>query len=318
MTRPTVQEPEQGLRRTKPLLTRRRRELSSRTFQALLLAFVALIIFGPLIVLAIFSFNDSQVLAFPLKGFTTEWYAKAFENTDLREALWNSVKIAVPVTIICLVVGTLAAVGLARHFFWGRGGAAGLVALPLVLPWLVIGISGLLFFDLMFRSLPPWVFQYVLPFFRDERPNLWTAGAMHLVVAFPLVTALVSAQLYRIERNLEEAAMDLGATRRQALRLVILPLLVPTLAASAIFVFSWSFNNFIVSFFTLGFETTFPVWVFSSLRRARNLPVVNAVSTMVSMVQILVVWVAWRALRWQSERQGQDFREVLTGGGQGG
>lgn len=300
----------------KPLLTRRRRELSSRTFQGLLLAFVAVIIFGPLLVLAIFSFNDSQVLAFPLKGFTTEWYGKAFENADLREALWNSIKIALPVTVICLFLGTLSAVGLARYVFRGRGAAAGLVALPLVLPWLVIGISGLLFFDLMFRTLPDWVYTYIFPFFGDQRPNLWTAGAMHLVVAFPLVTALVSAQLYRIERNLEEAAMDLGATRRQALRLVILPLLVPTLAASAIFVFSWSFNNFIVSFFTLGFETTFPVWVFSSLRRARNLPVVNAVSTFVSVIQVLVVWVAWRVLRWQSEKQGQDFREVLTAGGQ--
>ena len=94
---------------------------------------------------------------------------------------------------------------------------------------------------------------------------------------------------------------------------MILPLLVSTLAASAIFVFSWSFNNFIVSFFTLGFETTFPVWVSSSLRRARNLPVVNAISTLVSVIQVLVVWVAWRLLRRQFERQGQDFREILAG-----
>ena len=304
---------EPGPRLKRPLLTRRRRNASSRTLQGLLLAFVAVVIFGPLVVLAVFSFNDSKVLAFPLKGFTTEWYGAAFENANLREALWNSVKVAVPVTVICLVLGTLSAVGLARYAFRLRGAVASLVALPLVLPWLVIGISGLLFFDLVFRGMPDWVFTYVLPFFRDQRPSLWTAGAMHLVVAYPLVTVLVAAQLYRIERNLEEAAMDLGATPRQALRLVILPLLVSTLAASAIFVFSWSFNNFIVSFFTLGFETTFPVWVFSSLRRARNLPVVNAISTLVSVIQVIVVWVAWRLLRRQSERQGQDFREILAG-----
>jgi spermidine/putrescine transport system permease protein len=276
--------------------------MNSRILQGLLLGFVGLVIFGPLIVLAIFSFNDSQVLAFPLKGLTIDWYEQALGNADLREALWNSIKIAVIVTPLCLVLGTLSAVGLTRYVFKGRGPAAALVALPLVLPWLVIGISGLLFFDWVSRNL----FQLEL--------SLITAGAMHIVVAFPLVTALVSAQLYRIERNLEEAAMDLGATRRQALRLVILPLLVPTLAASAIFVFSWSFNNFIVSFFTLGFESTFPVWVFSSLRRARNLPVVNAISTLVSVIQVLVVWGAWRVLRWQSEKQGQDFREVLAGG----
>lgn len=284
------------------MLTRQRRERTSRVLQGMLLGFVGLVIFGPLIVLAIFSFNDSQILAFPLKGFTTDWYDKAFGNADLREALWNSIKIAVPVTVICLVLGTLSAVGLTRYVFRGRGPIAALVALPLVLPWLVIGISGLLFFDWVNRN----VFGLEL--------SLMTAGAMHVVIAFPLVTALVSAQLYRIERNLEEAAMDLGATPRQALRLVILPLLIPTLAASTIFVFSWSFNVFIVSFFTLGFESTFPVWVFSSLRRARNLPVVNAISTFVSVIQVLVVWGAWKVLRWQTERQGQDFREVLAGG----
>ena len=120
--------------------------------------------------------------------------------------------------------------------------------------------------------------------------------------------------LVSIPPSLEEAALDLGALPREAYRLVVLPLLVPTLAASAIFVFSWSFNNFIVSFFTLGFESTFPVWVFSSLRRSRNLPIVNSISTLVSAVQIVVVWVAWYLLKRQSERRGQDFGKVLAGG----
>lgn len=285
------------------LLTRGRRETTARWLQALLLFFVALVVFGPLLVLAIFSFNDSTVLAFPLKGFTTQWYTKALDNQNLIESLWNSIRVAVVVTPVCLVLGVLSAVGITRHVFRGRGAVTGLVMLPLVLPWLVIGISGLLFFNWISTNL----FEVEL--------SLWTAGIMHVVVAYPLVTALVSAQLYRIDRELEEAAMDLGATRREALRLVILPLLVPTIVASAIFVFSWSFNNFIVSFFTLGFDSTFPVWVFSSLRKARNLPVVNAISTLVSVIQIVVVWLMWRFLRWNSERQGQDFREVLTGGG---
>jgi len=260
-----------------------------------------LIAFGPLLILALFSFNDSEILAFPLKSFTTDWYRQALENAALRESLWNSIKIALVVTPISLILGTLAAVGLTRFVFRGRAIAGGLIAIPLVLPWLVIGISALLFFD--------WASRNIV----DFKLSLVTAGLMHVVVAFPLVTALVSAQLVGIPPSLEEAALDLGALPREAYRLVILPLLIPTLAASAIFVFSWSFNNFIVSFFTLGFESTFPVWVFSSLRRSRNLPIVNSISTLVSVVQIAVVWGAWYVLKRQSERRGQDFGKVLAG-----
>lgn len=279
-----------------PWLTRRRRDLSARALQALLIAFVMLVLFGPLLVLVVFSFNDSPILALPLRGLTTEWYGKAFADASLMESLRNSVEVAAIVTPVCLVLGVLSGMGLTRFRFRFRGAVAGFVGLPLVMPWLVIGIGGLLFFS-----------QVQVPL------SLWTAGVMHVVVAFPLVTALVSAQLARIDPAIEEASLDLGATRRETLRLVILPLLVPTLAASAVFVFSWSFNNFIVSFFTLGFDNTFPVWVFSSLRKARSLPVVNAISTLVSVIQIAVVWATWRMLRWHAERSGQDFRQMLGG-----
>ena len=86
---------------------------------------------------------------------------------------------------------------------------------------------------------------------------------MHLVVTFPLVVAIVSAGLVRFQRSLEEAAIDLGATQWQMLRYVVLPQIAPSLAAAAIFAFAWSFNNFEISFFTGGFDQTFPVWVFS-------------------------------------------------------
>ena len=280
-----------------PFLTRRRRMLVARSLQGFLIGFVMLVLFGPLIVLAVFSFNDSLILSLPLKGFTTDWYSKAFADESLMESLLNSIKVAAVVTPVCVVLGLLSGMGLTRFRFRGRGAVAGFIGLPLVLPWLVIGIGGLIFFSQL-----------------NIRLSLLTAGAMHVVVAFPLVTALVSAQLMRLDPALEEAGLDLGATRRVTLRLIVLPLLVPTLVASTIFVFSWSFNNFVVSFFTLGFENTFPIWVFSSLRKARALPVVNAISTLVSIAQVILVWGAWRMLRRQAERSGQDFREVLGGG----
>ena len=109
---------------------------------------------------------------------------------------------------------------------------------------------------------------------------------MHLVVTFPLVVAIVSAGLVRFQRSLEEAAIDLGASQAQMLRYVVLPQIAPSLAAAGIFAFAWSFNNFEISFFTGGFEQTFPVWVFSILRQSENLPLVNAVSTVIAVAQI--------------------------------
>jgi ABC-type spermidine/putrescine transport system permease subunit II len=120
---------------------------------------------------------------------------------------------------------------------------------------------------------------------------------MHVVSTFPLVAAIVSARLVRFDPSLEEAGLDLGATPREVLRHVVLPQLAPALAAAAIFAFSWSFNNFEISFFTAGFELTFPIWVFSTLRHAQNLPVVNAISTLVSAIQVLAVYAAWRMVR---------------------
>lgn len=282
---------------SQPILTRRRRERLALGAQAALLLLVALLLFGPVIVLAVFSFNDSQILAFPLKGFTSNWYSEALDNASLMDSLWASLRIAAIVTPICMVLGILSAFGLSRFRFRGKGGVTGFIALPLVMPWLLIGVGALVFFSRL-----------------DVDLSFWTIGVMHIVVTFPLVTALLSAQLSRMAPQLQEAAMDLGATPRVALRLVVLPLLYPSLAAAAIFAFSWSFNNFTVSFFTAGFDETFPIWIFSSLRRARNLPVINAISTLVSVVQISVVYLTWKVLRIRAERNGIDIRDVIAGG----
>ena len=136
--------------------------------------------------------------------------------------------------------------------------------------------------------------------------NVRTIVAMHVVVAFPLVAAIVSARLVRFDSRLEEAARDLGATNREVLRYIVIPHLVPALAAAAILAFSYSFNNFVISFFVSGFQLTFPIWVFSTLRHAQNVPIVNAISTLVSLVQIAIVYAAWRLWRRRSRRVADD------------
>ena len=160
----------------------------------------------------------------------------------------------------------------------------GLVGAPLVVPWLLIGVGGLLFFSRLHVPL-----------------SLQTIGVMQVVSIFPLVTAIVAARLVRFDTSLEEAARDLGATQWEVLRYIVLPLIAPALAAAAIFAFSWSFNNFTISYFTAGFQSTFPIWVFSTLNHAKNVPIVNAISTLVAAVQVVILYAAWRLSRhWQS------------------
>ena len=265
----------------------------------LLVAVVLVILFGPVLMLALFSFNDSSIISLPWAGFTTHWYEDAWANDQARDAIVNSLVVASVVTVASLVLGTAAAWGLTRLRFAGRGAIAGLHGSVLVVPWLIIGVAGLIFFSELGVSL-----------------SLKTVALMHLVVTFPLVVAIVSAGLVRFQRSLEEAAIDLGASQLQMLRHVVLPQIAPSLAAAGIFAFAWSFNNFEISFFNGGFEQTFPVWVFSILRQSENLPLVNAVSTVIAAVQIVVVFGAWQLIKALSRRRGDekgDLTDLVAG-----
>ena len=269
--------------------------LPARIARVVFLVFVLLLLYGPLAILALFSFNDAIVIALPFETFTLEWYREALQNTLVRESLKNSIVLATVVMPISVLLGTLAAFAVTRFAYRMRSGVAVLVGGPLVVPWLLISVGLLLFFS------------------RIEMPlGFLTIGLSHVVVAFPLVAAIISARLLRFDPRQEEAARDLGATNTEVLRYVILPHLAPALAASAVLAFSYSFNNFVITFFTGGFELTFPTWVFSTLRHAQNVPIVNAISTLVSAVQlgvILLVWWLWN--RRARRHAGVDPMEML-------
>jgi spermidine/putrescine transport system permease protein len=258
----------------------RRRELLNAWGWRAFLGLVGTALFGPLVILVLFSFNDSTILTFPLEGFTFEWYGKALADPGLRKALGNSFGVAFVVAPLCLVLGTLAAFGLTRFRFRGRGLVSGLVGAPLVLPWLIIGIAALMGYARTNIDL-----------------SLRTVIATQTICTFPLVTAIVSAQLFRFQRVQEEAAIDLGCSRLQVLLHVILPHIFPALAAAAIFAFTWSFNNYEISAFTLGFQETFPVWVYSSVRDPEHTAIVNAISALISAAQVVMIWGALKLLR---------------------
>ncbi|MGA7434656.1 MAG: ABC transporter permease [Solirubrobacterales bacterium] len=265
-----------------------------------LVVLVMLILFGPVLLLALFSFNDSTVISLPWEGFTTKWYTAAINDNGAVTAIGNSVLVASIVMVVSLVLGTLAAWGLTRINFRGRPLVAGIHGAVLVVPWLIIGVAGLIYFSQL---------NYAL--------SLQTIMLMHIVVTFPLVVAVVAAGLIRFDRSIEEAAIDMGANQFQMMRYVVLPQIAPSLAAAAIFAFAWSFNNFEISFFTGGFEQTFPVWVFGVLRHSSNLPVVNAASTVIAVAQVLLVFALWYGMKLMNKRRGgsdQDMAKMMTGG----
>src|SRR5262249_55534871 len=164
--------------------------------------------------------------------------------------------------------------------FRGRAAIGGLVGAPLILPWLIIGIAALMAYGRVHVPL-----------------SLQTVIATQTICTFPLVTAIVAASLFRFQVVQEEAAIDLGCSRLQVLRHVILPHIAPALAASAIFAFTWSFNNFEISFFTIGFQQTFPIWVYSSVRNPDHTAIVNAIFIVISVVQVGLIYAAVRLLR---------------------
>jgi spermidine/putrescine transport system permease protein len=256
------------------------RRAGTTWFWRAFLAFAGLLLFGPLVILVLFAFNDSNVLAFPFEGLTTRWFTALFDDQLLVKALTNSLVIASMVAPACLVLGTLTAFGLTRFRFRGRGLVSGLVGAPLVLPWLIIGIAALMAYARLDVSL-----------------SRATVIATQIICTFPLVTAIVAAQLFRFEKAQEEAAIDLGCSRLQVLRHIIVPHIAPALAASSIFAFTWSFNNYEISLFTIGFDQTFPIWVYSSVRNPDHTAVVNAVSTLISGVQVVLIAFAVRLLR---------------------
>jgi spermidine/putrescine transport system permease protein len=264
---------------------RRRRTLNAWGWRGFL-AFVGLMLFGPLVILVLFSFNDSNILSFPLEGFTTKWYSEALTDPVLRTALSNSFQVAFVVAPLCLVLGTLAAFGLTRFRFRGRGVIGGLVGAPLVLPWLIIGIAALMGYARANIDL-----------------SLKTVVATQTVCTFPLVTAIVAAQLFRFQKVQEEAAIDLGCSRLQVLRHIILPHIGPALAAAGIFAFAWSFNNYEISAFVLGFQQTFPVWVYSNVRSPDHTAIVNAVSALISLAQVVLIWFALKLMRMRTGDQ---------------
>lgn len=234
-------------------------------------------LYFPLGILFLFSINEGVVFAFPLKGLTLHWYRDMFSNTELLQAAWSSLKVAVGSSVAATVLGTTAAIALLRFQFRGKTPFVALALAPLLVPYIILGAALLI----LFASL------------QIER-SLWTVVIAHTIVSLPYVLLVVMARMVGFDKHLEEAAADLGATYGYTLRRVILPLIVPAILAAWLVAFTVSFDEFILASFLIGRRPTLPVYLLSQLRFANRFPQVVAMTVMVMLASLgLVLLAQW-------------------------
>lgn len=248
--------------------------LALKTFTALVL--VALYL--PVVVLVIFSFNDNMVTTLPLRGFTLDWYHKAFSNEDMLRAAANSLYVGVLATALTLVIGTAAAFAIDRTEFPGKAVFRRLVVLPLVLPGIITGISMLNLFRMMGMNL-----------------SLTTVILGHATALISVVVTQVYARLLRVNRRIEEASSDLGAKPWQTFLYVVLPNIRSALFGSALICFTLSFDEIPVTFFLTGRDNTLPMYIYSTLRKGIT-PEINAIGTVIVAVSLVLILLSVRML----------------------
>jgi spermidine/putrescine transport system permease protein len=248
-------------------------------------------LYAPLITLMAFSFNTSR-RNIVWEGFTLDWYGRAMSDDSLVQAFINSLTIAFICTIVSVVLGAMSAVLLWRFRFPGKTALEGSLALPIVVPEICMGVAMLVFFARIF----PWPTGMPWPL------NLGAITIAHISFSFPFVTTVVRARLASFNRELEEAAKDLGADEWRTFWDVLVPHMTPGLVAGALLAFTLSLDDFVITFFTAGPDTiTFPVKVYSMLRFSVT-PEVNAASTILIVVTVLFTAIGLQ-LQSQSEKQ---------------
>jgi len=241
-----------------------------RLFTALFFVFL----FAPIAIVALFSFNSTRSLQ-EFQGFSLQWYERFLENESLRESLIASLEIAFVTMVVGTALGTMLAFGLVRARTRWSGSANVLMLIPLVTPEIVAAVSALVLFTQI-----------------GLRLSLATIILAHITFSISYVTIVVRARLAGLNPEVEQAAMDLGATRLQTLRLITLPELWPAIIAAGLLVFALSFDDFVISFFTTGESPQpLPVRIYSAIRFGVT-PTINAIGTLMLAVSALLIGLA--------------------------
>jgi spermidine/putrescine transport system permease protein len=244
----------------------------------LLIYAIAYLIFlyAPIILLPIFAFNDATITAFPLSGFTTEWFSELTQNSALHAAVQNSLIIAVCTAIFATILGLCAARAGAMSDFPGKKGITGFIMLPLVLPEIIVAVALLV------------ILRQVLGLSLGN----WTIIMAHVLICTPFSIAILNGAFGALDPAMEEAALDLGESRWSAFRLVTLPLVMPGIISSMLIAFTISLDEFIIAFFLTGSNPTMPVYIWGLLRFPKSLPVIMALGTILVALSVVLLTIA--------------------------
>jgi spermidine/putrescine transport system permease protein len=252
---------------------------------------VYLFLFLPIVVVIVFSFNEGRHVA-QITGFSLRWYEEAWSNQFVLRALRTSLTIALVSALIATVIGTLSAIAMQGARAWVRGAFEVLIYIAIIVPGIVIGISTLIFAVTAFDLVNPGL----AALFPGDPPQLslglGTVVAAHAMFTSAIVNVLVRTRMAGMDRTLIEASSDLYASPWRTFRQVTIPQLRPAIVAGFLLAFTFSFDDFIVAFFTTGQDQTLPIFLFASIRRGVT-PVVNAIATVLLTVTVSSLVLAW-------------------------
>lgn len=255
-------------------------ERLGRIYLGLVLAFL----YVPILVMALMSFNKSEFYQLPIQ-FTTSWYGKLLNNTEILGAAWSSVWIACTTTVIATTLGTAAAIAFFRYEFRGKAILQALLFPPIAIPWLITGTAMLIFFFSIGigRGAPAVIIG-------------------HVALALPYVIVVVTARLRTFDPQLEEAARSLGASGWEVTRFVTLPWIASGIIAGALFAFAVSFDQFVVSYFLAQpGDSTLPVVIYTAIRKGFT-PEINAISTIIIAISMTLMLLSARYANFGGER----------------
>ena len=246
----------------------------------------------PMLILVIYSFNASRLVTV-WAGFSTKWYVELFQDQQLLDAAWMSLKIAFLTACMSLVMGMLASLALVRlGRFRGKMSFAGMITAPLVMPEVITGLSLLLLFVAMEKSFG-W----------PGGRGMLTIWIAHVTFSTAFVTVILSSRLKEIDRYLEEAGMDLGASPLKVFFVITIPIITPALLAAWLLAFTLSLDDLVIASFVSGpGSTTLPMKVFSSVRLGIS-PKINALaSIIIALVSLGVLTAGWVVRGWERKK----------------
>jgi spermidine/putrescine transport system permease protein len=238
------------------------------------------LLYLPIALLFLFSINASASLSFPIKQLTLDWYRQLFAADAVLRAARNSLVVALGSSFAATLLGAMVSILMLRYRFRGQSLVLALSVLPLIVPYVVLGVALLILFSAL----------------RIDR-SLWTVGVAHTVVALPYTLLIISSRLAGFDPSIEEAAMDLGADYPTTLRRIVLPLMFPAMLSAWLTAFTVSFDEFALALFLAGTQPTFPVYLFSQLRFANRLPVMIALAVLLMIGTLTLVFLADRIRR---------------------